>query len=81
MHDLSCAWSRRDPSQLLRYDCSGVIDSWDSKLQQRLRRTCGEAINSPRPVEPLAYACKGRSPPTSDDFVRLLDGRRESRGG
>ena len=61
MEHLACGWSRRDPSQLLRYDCSGVIDSWDSKLQQRLRRTCGDAFNSPRPAEPLAYECAGRN--------------------
>ena len=75
MDHLSCAWRRREPSQLLRYDCNTVIDTWDAKVQQRLRRTCGEAINSPRPAEPLAYECAGRNRPTPDSFVRLLTGK------
>jgi hypothetical protein len=75
MHDLTCGWQRRDPSQLLRYDCNGVIDTWDAKLRTRLRRTCGDAFNSPRPAEPLAYECAGRNRPTPDSFVRLLTGK------
>ena len=78
MHDLTCGWQRRDPSQLLRYDCNGVIDTWDAKLRTRLRRTCGDAFNSPRPAEPLAYECAGRNRPTPDSFVRLLAPMRTS---